>query len=620
MLADRYRLVDLLSESGEGRFWRAHDKVLERHVAVHVISADDPRARGLMAAAQRSARVLDRRILRVLDADIHDGLAYVVNEWSWGASLDVMLGASGPLGPRRSAFLVAEVADSMGHAHSLGVAHGRLNPENVLVDPAGEVRIIGFACDAALHGITSEDPQGDLTDLAGLLYCALTGAWAGTSTSEVRSAPTQHGVVLRPRRVRAGVPRPLDTLCDEVLSGQHHRHRNHSFQDADSIAHYLRGFVGDPTGMNERLLATAPPPRFNPLVVLPQVPEITVKQNFSPFPGLSTDEAEPESAESAEAETPEAVEAEDAPAEEIDDSSESDELATEAGMPIFGDDDVTWLARRKTPLPPPPPFEALPERPLFAPEPSNGEPIRKPRPGMTRKGEYWPWDTGTGTAYSRISNSTTGMTPVVDDTQVPGRRTLRIAMATLVCAVLFVAITVAFNLGRGKTPLGGEPGDTDPTRRATNAATPQEITGLIASDLDPQGGTRQENPELAKYAVDDDANSVWSTETYTKQLGPTGIKTGVGLTVDLGAVRTVSSVTLSLVGEPTKVTLYVAPREPQFVADLTPVANGTITASASTLTPSNGAKGRYLVVWLTGLPEVPGGFRGEIADVVVRGS
>ena len=45
VLADRYRLVDLLSESGDGRFWRAHDRILERHVALHVIAADDDAGR-----------------------------------------------------------------------------------------------------------------------------------------------------------------------------------------------------------------------------------------------------------------------------------------------------------------------------------------------------------------------------------------------------------------------------------------------------------------------------------------------------------------------------------------------------------------------------------------------
>ena len=69
VLADRYRLVDLLTESGGGRFWRAHDRVLDRHVALHVIAEDDERAEPLLEAARRSATVHDRRLLRVLDAD-----------------------------------------------------------------------------------------------------------------------------------------------------------------------------------------------------------------------------------------------------------------------------------------------------------------------------------------------------------------------------------------------------------------------------------------------------------------------------------------------------------------------------------------------------------------------
>ncbi len=128
VLADRYRLVDLLTESGGGRFWRAHDRVLERHVALHVIPADDERADGLLDAARRSATVHDRRLLRVLDADKADGLCYVVNEWGSGDSLDIMLAGGGPLGPRRAAWLVSEVAASIAAGHEAGVAARPADP------------------------------------------------------------------------------------------------------------------------------------------------------------------------------------------------------------------------------------------------------------------------------------------------------------------------------------------------------------------------------------------------------------------------------------------------------------------------------------------------------------
>ena len=91
VLAARYRLVDLLVESGSGRFWRAHDQVLDRHVAIHVIAADDPRSEALLEAARRSTRVVDRRLLRVLDAAVEGEVCYVVNEWGTGVSLDILV-------------------------------------------------------------------------------------------------------------------------------------------------------------------------------------------------------------------------------------------------------------------------------------------------------------------------------------------------------------------------------------------------------------------------------------------------------------------------------------------------------------------------------------------------
>ena len=219
VLAGRYLVADLLGESRGGRFWRAEDQVLARHVALHVIAADDERADGLLEAARLSATVHDRRILRVLDADRVDGLCFVVNEWGAGSSLDIMLARDGPLPPRRAAHLVAEAAAVAAAAHDADVAHGRLAPENLLVDHHGSVRIIGLAVEAALWGLPPGRTSSDVTDLGALLYAGLTGRWCGVSRSAVPPAHQVGGRVLRPRKVRAGVPRVLDDLCDEVLNG-----------------------------------------------------------------------------------------------------------------------------------------------------------------------------------------------------------------------------------------------------------------------------------------------------------------------------------------------------------------------------------------------------------------
>ena len=623
VLADRYRLVDLLSESGDGRFWRAHDRVLERHVAIHVIRADDPRAPGLMAAARRSATVLDRRILRVLDADVTEEVCYVVNEWGWGTSLDILATGTGPLGPRRSAWLVAEVADSIATAHRSGIAHGRLNPENVLIDRTGGVRIIGLCVDAALHGVPGDDPTRDLTDLAGLLYCALTATWGGESGSIVRPAPRDHGEVLRPRRVRAGIPRPLDSLCDQLLHPDavgRHRDLESFAPTARGIADFLSDFVGDPTGMAVALLASTPPVLPDEeLVVLPQVPEMTPHESARssaprpPAPPIEPDEPDP------------------LDVTDVTDVTDLTERAapdrpTEAGLPIFGEDgdDVSWLERRATPAPPPPPFEEPPERPLFAPEPSDGGPARKarasatPASGVRPRDEYWPWDTGHGVA----TTSSTTLPPVEDDA-VPGRRSFRVGAVLAVLVLVSVAVVVALSLGRGQ---GSPDDDPSPTSAGTGsgrtAATEgfgSPVEGVVATAFDPLGTDGGENDDDAPNAVDGDPQTVWTTQGYNDQLGPPpGLKTGVGLLLDLGASRPVTGIDLTLVGAPTSVSVYVSAEAPDGVAGLQPVADTVADGPTTSLDLEAGVPGRYVVVWLTAVPADGSVFRGTVAEAVVR--
>lgn len=79
VLGGRYLMIDLLSEAHGGKFWRAHDRILSRSVAVHVIPADDERSDLLTAAARQSALVNDSGALRVLDIDVREGWCYVVN-------------------------------------------------------------------------------------------------------------------------------------------------------------------------------------------------------------------------------------------------------------------------------------------------------------------------------------------------------------------------------------------------------------------------------------------------------------------------------------------------------------------------------------------------------------
>ncbi|MDP3894102.1 hypothetical protein, partial [Nocardioides sp.] len=302
-------------------------------------------------------------------------------------------------------------------------------------------------------------------------------------------------------------------------------------------------------------------------------------------------------------------------------------LRTQAGLPIFDDesDDVSWLAARETPAPPPPPFEEPPQRPLFAPTPPRGEPARRSRPGSaTTNGgsEYWPWaDTGTGTGHGRAATGS-GLIPAIDDEPPPGRSWLRLAAAIAAGLLLLVAIVVAYNLGRGKTVLGAEVDDDPtptPTASTSAAARPTPLDGLKADDLDPQGGDQEENGEDAPLAVDGDPETSWSTSSYKQQLGPGGLKNGVGLSIDLNGLKSVTAVELTLVGAPTDISLYLADSSPSDLQGLEPVASATADKEKVTLELPEPTEGRFLVVWLTSLPPEGAEFRGTVAEVAVLG-
>jgi serine/threonine kinase PknH len=620
VLADRYLLVDLLSESGSGRFWRAHDRTLDRHVSVHVIAADDERAPGLLEAARLSAALHDRRILRVLDLDERDGVCYVVNEWGSGRSIDVLVAHEGAVGGRRAAWIVSEVAETIAAAHDAGVAHGRLVPENVMIDQTGSVRIIGMAVEAALLGLPTGRMSTDVTDLAGLLYYLLTAKWPGVSRSGVPPAPLENGRVLRPRQVKAGVQRPLDSLCDQVLNAAGAAGDAHGpgLRSAHGIRAALRDFVGDVAEMaaaeaSAGLHPTAPPHarpvpppgatiRFPAAAPGPPAPATGPPIGPAPKPDPSPEPPQEQPP------TASPVPPREAPAESAD-------LPTQAGVPIFDDenDEVSWLAARAEKPPPPPPFEEPPDRPLFAPEPPEGRPARTPRPGggAAVSQEFWPWEAGTGSGVIPATEEE-------DEDEVPGRSWMRLAAAVAGACLLLIAIVFAFNLGRGRSPLGADPDPSSESSVTTPSSTSSPITGVSAIDFDPQGDPPEENRELAPLAVDGDPATAWRTVTYEQDLGPTGLKTGVGLRLDLGSSQEVTAVDLTLGGAPSDIDLYLSDDDPPGLAGQTLVASVTAD-DQQRVTLDEPATGRFLTIWFTSLPEAEGGFRGEVAEVVVRG-
>jgi hypothetical protein len=217
LLGGRYRLED---QHGAGRgwaAWKATDEKLRRAVTVLTFSSGCPRIADTMTAARAAGRLTDPRLARVFDMAGEEDHPYVVTEWVGGDSLDDLL-AGGPMDPLHAAGIIAQSAEALAAAHAAGLAHLCLNPGSLRWTAAG-LKIVGLGTDAALAGVTADDPAAtDTQALGSLLYGALTGRWPGGTWPSLPAAPQAGGHSYRPRQVQAGVPTALDEVCCRALS------------------------------------------------------------------------------------------------------------------------------------------------------------------------------------------------------------------------------------------------------------------------------------------------------------------------------------------------------------------------------------------------------------------
>lgn len=191
-----------------------------------------------------------------------------------------------------------------------------------------------------------------------------------------------------------------------------------------------------------------------------------------------------------------------------------------------------------------------------------------------------------------------------------------------VAAALVVVVIAAAGVfvwkALGGSAGGGSTATPPPASQTPEPAEPVTPAGVTA--YDPYGDNK-ENDKQAKNAFDGKPDTTWNTERYRKGPDITQIKPGVGLLVDLGASRQVRGVDLTLGGGPYTVSFFVADGDeaPANVDGLTalgdPIAGATGTASVNV---DEGITGRWVVVWLTAIPQTPKGYVGTIAELTVN--
>ena len=153
LLGERYRLVRMIGSGGMGTVWEAEDEILGRPVAVKVLSeslaAGERAVRRFEREARASARLSGPHIAAVYDFGRSEELPYIVMELVPGETLADRLAREGPLPPQEAARIATRVAEALEEAHAAGIVHRDVKPGNVMLTPAGDVKVMDFGIAAA---------------------------------------------------------------------------------------------------------------------------------------------------------------------------------------------------------------------------------------------------------------------------------------------------------------------------------------------------------------------------------------------------------------------------------------------------------------------------------------
>jgi serine/threonine-protein kinase len=155
LVADRYELEELVGTGGMSSVFRAHDRQLERRVAIKILHehyADDPEyLERFRREARAVARLSHPNIVTVIDRGSDDGRQFIVFEHVEGENLKELVVRSGRLSVRRALELALGVADGLAFAHDHGLVHRDVKPQNVLLSREGEVKVTDFGIARSLH-------------------------------------------------------------------------------------------------------------------------------------------------------------------------------------------------------------------------------------------------------------------------------------------------------------------------------------------------------------------------------------------------------------------------------------------------------------------------------------
>jgi eukaryotic-like serine/threonine-protein kinase len=147
-IGSRYEIVRLLGQGGMGAVYQAHDRELDRQVAIKVIRADMAANPQILRRFKQelilARQITHKNVIRIFDLGEADGIKFITMEYIEGESLQSVVRRRKKLEPAEAANIVAQVCRALEAAHAENVIHRDLKPQNIMLDKSGRAYVMDF--------------------------------------------------------------------------------------------------------------------------------------------------------------------------------------------------------------------------------------------------------------------------------------------------------------------------------------------------------------------------------------------------------------------------------------------------------------------------------------------
>ena len=243
-LDDRYVIKKVIGSGGMAVVYRATDNRLKRSVAVKILrdelEADEEFRRRFQTEAQAVAMLSHPNIVSVYDVSHSEDVEYIVMELIEGVTLMQYMQKRGALGWKEALHFSVQIARALEHAHSKGIVHRDIKPQNVMILRDGTIKVADFGIAAletrqeqrsdqtvgSVHYIAPEQARGeqpdtrsDIYSLGVVMYEMLTGRMPyDGETAEQIALKHIAGVAEDPQKLNPEIPDELARITLKAMN------------------------------------------------------------------------------------------------------------------------------------------------------------------------------------------------------------------------------------------------------------------------------------------------------------------------------------------------------------------------------------------------------------------